>query len=65
MNISSIGGSGTNPFLQTPTQTTGGQVIQQGQAQQAEESAENTATRNSENSKGGEAQESGRINIYA
>jgi hypothetical protein len=69
MNISSVGGSGANPFFQNPAQTTGGQVIQQGQVQQtqaaAEEAAENTATQKNENSQGGEAQESGRINIYA
>jgi hypothetical protein len=69
MNISSVGGSGANPFLQNPAQTTGGQVVQQGQAQQiqavAEEAAENTGTQKSENSQGGEAQESGRIKIFA
>lgn len=69
MSINGINGSGyANPMLQTPPQTTGGQVVQQAQQVKqgpTEENQEGMLNQSVENATGSESQERRGINTYA
>lgn len=69
MNVGGINNAMASQLYQASAQKTGGQAVQQPQQVQqqgpSEEKAESAAMQSRENSTGGEASESQRINTYA